>query len=393
MSAQVRDIQSVQESAAHQQIAHNNKKGRAGSFHGTPILPKDPSSSSIILNALEEAPAAASERRQTEISQRRVEARSGNLLRNKEEIKEIVKKIPKLNNKKQLDTLIKEVLSHTDLTREAILIRLDLEFKDISFKYLALAHTEYQLDQALKKAIAENNTRVVNKLTNALFHVRRASSYLLAISKKRDILAGINIAEISDKFDSNLGLDNTEELIGFYRDSVLDYKTLSIAYTKILDKYGAERFFVGIDFLLQALGADMGAKGSSISSNNLEAIIKDIEQLRGLRFIYKELHESITKVKKVTLLDIHNICHDVMKELLIIQKRRSVDDRFLPNLAAKAEIYRNDQKVHFFNRTVNLIKLLPEKYFMDSKSRHQIIEDMQEALDDAVYSLEEETSL
>lgn len=392
MSAQVREVRSAQEAAAHQHKLIDNKKLHAGFFKSIRIFTKSTSDGSMILNALEEAGSAVSGRRQTDISKRKIVARRSNLLKNKEEIEEIVKKVPKLNKNKQLDTLIKEILSHTNLTREVILNRLDQEFKDISFKYLALAHTEHKLDQALKQAIAENNNRVVNKLTNALFEVRRALSYLLSKSKKRDILVGINIAEISDKFDSNLGLDDTENLIGFYRDSVLDYKTLSVAYVKILEKYGTERFFVGIDYLLQALGADMGAKGSSIHSNNLEAIIKDIEQLRGLRFIYKNLHESITRVKKMTLLVIHVVCHDVMKELLIIQKRRSVDDKFLPNIAAKAEIYRNDQKVHFFNRIVNLIKLLPEKYFMDSKSREQILEGLQETLDDAVYSLEEESS-
>ena len=388
----IREAQSIQEVVSHQQIQLQRKSIFNGSFKNIRILPKDPTGRSIILDAIEEAGAAFAGRRHTEISKRKIEARRANLLKTKEEILDIVKKVPKLNKNKQLDTLIKEILSHTDLTREVILNRLDSQFKDISFKYLALAHTEYKLDLALKQAIAENNNRVVNKLTNALFHVRRALNYLLTTSKRRDILAGINIAEISDKFDSNLGLDNTEELIGFYRDSVLDYKTLSVAYVKILEKYGTERFFVGVDYLLQALGADMGAKGSSITTNNLEAIIKDIEQLRGLRFIYKNLYESITRVKKMTLLAIHVLCHDVMKELLIIQKRRSVDDRFLPNIAAKAEIYRNDQKVHFFNRIVSLIKLLPEKYFMDSKSRYQILEDMQEALDDAVYALEEESS-
>jgi type III secretion protein W len=388
----VREAQIVQHVEQLQKTQQQKKNEFIGSFKSIRILPRDASHHSIILNALEEAGAIHSDRRQTEISKRKIEARRGNLLQTQEDMRDIVQKVPKLNKNKQLDTLIKEILSHTDLTRDVILKRLDTLFKDVSFKYLALAHTEYKLEMALEQAIAEGNNRVANKLTNALFHVRRALSYLLKTSKKRDILAGINIAEISDKFDTNLGLDDAENLIGFYRDAVLDYKTLSVAYQKLLEKYGPERFFVGIDYLLQALGSDMGAKGSSISMINLEAILKDIEQLRSLRFIYKNVHESITKVKKMSLLKIHELCHDVIKKVLVIQKRRSVDSGFLTNIAAGAEIYRNDQKVHFYNRIVALIKQLPEKIFMDSKSRVQILDDMQDTLDDAVFALEEEGS-
>ncbi len=385
----VRESHAVEAIAAHHQSQLKKKHEFIGSFNGIKILTKDVSNGSIILDAMEEIGSSMSERRHTELSKRKIQARRGNLLKTKEEIKSIVQKVPTLNKNKQLDTLIKEILSHTDLTHDVILNRLNSLFKDISFKYLALAHTEHKLEIALKQAIAENNNRVANKLTNALFYVRRALRYLLKSSNKRDILAGINIAEISDKFDSNLGLDDTENLIGFYRDAVIDYKTLTIAYQKLLDKYGSLRFFVGIDYLLQALGADMSAKGSSISKVNLIAILSDIEQLRSLRFIYKNVHESITKVKKMTLLKIHDLCHDVIKKLLIIQKRRSVDSRFLVDIATSAEIYRNDQKVHFYNRIVFLIKELPEKIFMDSKSRSQILEDMQETLDDAVFALEE----
>jgi type III secretion system TyeA family effector delivery regulator len=94
----------------------------------------------------------------------------------------------------------------------------------------------------------------------------------------------------------------------------------------------------------------------------------------------------------MSLLKIHELCHDVIKKVLVIQKRRSVDSGFLTNIAAGAEIYRNDQKVHFYNRIVALIKQLPEKIFMDSKSRTQILDDMQDTLDDAVFALEEEGS-
>lgn len=385
----VRQSQAVTNEVQAQQTQLNKKRLFDGTFKGIRIMPKTADNVSLIMNALEEVGSSHSEKRQSDINKRKVEAKRGNLLKTQEEIEEIVQKVPKLNKNRQLDTLIKEILSHTDLNKEVILKRLDSFFKDVSFKYLALANTEYKLEKALQQAIKDNNNRVANKLNNALFHVRQALGYLLKNSKKRDILAGINIAEVSDQFDS-FGLDDAENLIGFYRDAVLDYKTLSVAYQKLLEKYGIAGFFVGIDFLLQALGSDMGAKGSSISTVNLEAILKDIEQLRGLRFIYKNIHDSITKVKKMSLLKIHELCHDVIKKVLVIQKRRSVEKQFLPDMAAAAEIYRNDQKVDFYNRIVSLIKQIPEKIFMDSKSREQILDDMQDTLDDAIFSLEEE---
>jgi type III secretion system YopN/LcrE/InvE/MxiC family regulator len=264
----IQEAQAIQDTAARHQTQLRKKQQFIGSFKGIHVLPKSENKSSFLLNALEEIGASHSERRHTELAKRKVQARRENLIKYKEEMQDIVKKVPTLNKSGKLDTLVKEILSHTDLTHDVILRRLDAQYKDVSFKYLALGHIEHKLEKALQRAVSENNSRVIIKLTNALHHVRRASNYLLRSSKKRDILAGINIAEISDQFESNLGLDDAENLIGFYRDSVLDYKTLSVAYGKILEKYGVERFFVGIDYLLQALGSDMGAKGSSISLLN-----------------------------------------------------------------------------------------------------------------------------
>ncbi len=345
---------------------------------------------SMLLQAAEEAGFAASERRHKDLFERKVQARGHNLLKSQEEIEEIVKKAPKINKNRQLETLLKEILSHTNLTHDAILKKLNKTYKDVSFKYIALQHLHNKLEKALQRAIQTNNIRLANKLTGCLHHIRLALNAILKSTSKRDLLAGLNVMQIAEEFNMSSGLDDTENLVSFYRDAVLDYKSLSLAYQKLLDKYGVERFFVGIDYLLQALGSDLGSKGSSINPNNLKAIIHDIEQLRTLKQVYQGLHQALKNIKRLSLVKTHTLCHDVIKKLLIIQKRRSVDNKFLTDIAASAEIYRSDQKIHLFNRVVSLIRELPEKIFMDNKSRDQILEDLQETMDDLIFELEDE---
>lgn len=347
---------------------------------------------SLIMQAAEEAGFAAGERRHKHLHERKIKARRHNLLKTKEEIDEIIRKVPKINRNRQLETLLKEILSHTRLTHDVILKKLNQTYKDVSFKYIALEHLKNKLEKALQMATQSNNIRLANKLAGCLHHIRLALNAILRSTNKRDILAGINVAEIAEGFELAMSLDETENLISFYRDAVLDYKTLSVAYQKLLAKYGIERFFLGIDYLLQALGSDMSSKGSSISHSNLQAIVQDIEQLRTLKYIYKGLHRSIKNIKRISLSKTHGLCHNVIKKLLIIQKRRSVDGRFLTDIASACEIYRSNQKIHLFNHVLGLIRVLPEKIFMDSKSRGQILDDLQETMDDLIFELEDETS-
>ena len=78
---------------------------------------------------------------------------------------------------------------------------------------------------------------------------------------------------------------------------MLDYKGLSDAFESLSEQYSPEKMTQAIKYLLDALGADLVAGGSSIEKSKLNAIREDIYRLQVLTGLLEECDALLEKLR------------------------------------------------------------------------------------------------
>ncbi len=112
---------------------------------------------------------------------------------------------------------------------------------------------------------------------------------------EREIKSGRNIASESREF-SEQGLGSPTALRDTYRDLTGNPRDPHTLFNELFSTYSYEKMKTAIDFFLHSLGADLKAKGPSISRAELTKLVADARTLQAILGVYRFFKERMPAI-------------------------------------------------------------------------------------------------
>ena len=242
------------------------------------------SETSVVADALEElSQGIASERESHELKDRKPSDKKGSWT----DISGLEQYTSFLNSLTDLDVKKYEAASSSH-NLEHLLSRDDIKNDDITQRFLGLLHL-------LVKVRAQNQ----EKSTEA--NVILEKSLILELNELESnhgdlIRASINIAPYQSLV---AGIDQDPKLLrALYKETILDFKSLSDAYVTIFSRFQGSDFKLGLNYLLKAVGADLNALLPSKDSAFLARVIEDLFTLKILNGIHDRCLDVMVRLTK-----------------------------------------------------------------------------------------------
>jgi type III secretion protein W len=170
-----------------------------------------------------------------------------------------------------------------------------------------------------------------------------------------------------------------------YQHSTIDFPDPVDMLAHIVEKFGPEGFDRGIEFLNQALAADLALERPSREKSSLETVSTQLGQVRtlnGIRALGQKLVERWLKVhgqKRSQLTDM-----DFLNFVLEGRKQTYPPTSLADALVRKAQPEDIEKEVLFRQDLLNALKSLSFQTFEDSEKRSRFLNAVQDALDLAV---------
>ncbi|MEE4377498.1 MAG: type III secretion system gatekeeper subunit SctW [Candidatus Competibacteraceae bacterium] len=247
------------------------------------LKPKD--ASSLLADALEELTSELSEDKEKELAKRDVEeGKESDMLERLMKLNEIEEMVNSLHDlrKNDLERALKALLRMKDSNPRQLRERARQEFKEPAHQFAALSALVSTLrKQGAPKEQLENAEKALQQLLD---------------EDGPAVRAGINVSSAAAKSAGDQ-LGDIQGLRDTYRDAVLDYQGIGEAFKSLSEKYGAAELPKAIDFMLNALGADMAADGASIEKSKLNAIRDDMYRLQTLAGMLESCNALVDKMR------------------------------------------------------------------------------------------------
>ena len=202
------------------------------------------------------------------------------------------------------------------------------------------------------------------------------------------ITAGRNISRVAADAE-RAGVGQTQTLRNMYREVVAECDDIAGAYARITKEHPSKSIEEAIDFMLRALGADLGATDHSAEPARLKHIVDDMYQLKALASVKAQCAALATRIDART-----NAGNDT--EAVLMQALVAAPDQAWRGAEAFEHIpgalgaQRTSDAVYALNGFKTLVRALPEKALGgDAAKRERVITAVQEALDGAIEAEED----
>ncbi|MDR3211652.1 MAG: type III secretion system gatekeeper subunit SctW [Planctomycetota bacterium] len=190
-----------------------------------------------------------------------------------------------------------------------------------------------------------------------------------------EIQAGYNVG----------GVAGPEDGKDCYRRTILGRDNITTLLDDILERYGTNDFVKTVEFLRQAVGADLSAARPSIDKRELESMNNDLYQLRALANFTNDFTSQIDQLReKRGKTPLPAAGMETLRLLCRAKDQRLV---MLDNLAGTLELEGKSDPtydVQALTRTLWLAQQLPPKLFGEAESRERLLVAGQKILDRAI---------
>ncbi|WDE02810.1 type III secretion system gatekeeper subunit SctW [Thalassomonas viridans] len=189
------------------------------------------------------------------------------------------------------------------------------------------------------------------------------------------IRAGFNVADTAVLYSGKEGSEKSSgELVNGYQDTVLDYGGVASTFSKIIEEHGEEKFPMALDFLRQALGADLAAQNSSVAKERLEAIIGDIKDIFTLKTLLDMSNTLVNRLQNDYGEARAKIGQELMGGMLKLTEAKWVSQRDMSSLAQDMDIKQLATEIYFGHRISAIFAKLPPTVFADDNTRNALLE-------------------
>ncbi len=329
-----------------------------------------PTPQSILADAMEELTFSFSEVSQKkEISERNL--RSGVKSFAMEQAEKYMEKVPDLDQDGALKKWVEDLKQMPQsASPKALMQRAQERFKDPSHAFLALS-----LAVDLLEHEAPDSELAVNaKQAKELFYEQHAEA----------IDAGINISREANNV-KHAGLGNPQQLRDAYRDVVLDYGSIAIAYERIIAEFPGKPLPQAISFLMASLSADIHAsQRDSSRSVKLQGIVNDLYQVKQLNTMHKSCENLLQR------------CHDryaskapadhglVDRTLAFVIELKDAEwqgSKVIDKALSYTGLKEREASIYFLQGFKEIARLIPMKVFSDNNQRERMLESVQQRID------------
>lgn len=325
------------------------------------------SEKSLFTSALEEMSFARAERKEKDLSKRKISDTPQEKQRALGLALAHLENTDELHDEKQLKPFLIELMRQAELSEDELGRLSEEHFSDSTQRFIALTYAREQLlsktDSPTIKLLS-----TINKVLDGLIEQEGVG-----------IRAGLNIAPITQEY-AGQSLQSVPELRKFYQDSVLDYGNLASTYRKIIERYGSAQYSQSVSFLISALGADLASEGPSVPKERLRLVVDDLFKLQSLCSLEDECQELLNQLHRVYVQLSFPEKAQLMGGLLELLDEKWMDagkvEKLLPSLSIKDEA-----AIFFLQGFKEMVRLLPHKTYQDQFERDKLLGCIQECLD------------
>ena len=225
-----------------------------------------------------------------------------------------------------------------------------------------------------------------------------------------EIAAGNNISPVLNEFVSTRP-DDAGDVREGYRRAVFDYKTPADAYRFIatnLAKFTGEgatsgpvsaadgenfeqRLGVALDFLANALAADLAATKPSGEPSHLREVVDGLQQVRFLGNAHESCRGLLTKFHNSTRESVPVAPFRLMTAMLDAAKGERVSENEFTRLAMDFNVPPLEPSINFMTQFRDIVRNLPPRAYEKPEARERVLDAMQKAIDQFID--EEEVAL
>lgn len=236
-----------------------------------------------ILHAAEELSFKAAELRSTDLSKKKVKDKVAEALKTEESTFDYIDSVNGTEKADEITRTANMLSNQTFLNQQELKNFLQFNLKDISDQFAALVLAKKLITGELQLA---GTKKLINNLINQFID-----------KQSPEIKSGINIYETAKQYEGK-SLGNLQNLRNFYRDTILNYKSLSVAYKEIIANYGDQKIQNAIAFLLQGLGVELKINSASLEKFKLRQILDDLKKLKILNTLMEQVGLLFSRVIK-----------------------------------------------------------------------------------------------
>ncbi|MFI5333990.1 MAG: type III secretion system gatekeeper subunit SctW [Chlamydiales bacterium] len=262
----------------------------------------------------------------------------------------------------------------------------DKETKESVHKKLLESYTDLSLaDEALDFLIETSD----GDLNRAVREVKEE----ITTQYGREIRAGKNIAAQAREF-STKGLGSPTALRDIYRDIIGNPRDALTLFEQLTSAFSFEKMKVVIEFVLHSLGADLKAKGSSISRAELHRLLTEARSLQAIlgvfRFFVTRMNIIGSLFKKNGLAPSPRINFETLAKVFMkyLQERYPASEKVL-QLAAQLGISEEIAQVIIFTQMRDAVRQVAPKLYRTPQQRQDVLMSFIEALEDLEEKMEE----
>ena len=333
-----------------------------GEWNGLSVtIADDPAS--LLADAMEEMSFGASEKVEKDISDRKKKKTGHDHdagIRHVEALEEVEEKLRK-NMAEQLAKLLAAVRASGG--NPARFLEALADFTDPTERHVALAWLETELENvpSLRALATRERER-------------------LEAEEAQAVQAGYNIADVDAA-----AAGGEAEGRAAYRRTILGHGGVGPMLEDILARHGSDDFSGTVEFLRQAVAADLSAAIPSTDKRELEALNNDLYHLRALANFTREFGDGITKLRaeggkalleKAGLETMRLLCKAKEERLVMLDGLKTI----LKLEGSRDPVY----DVRALTQTQQLAHKLPAKLFSDEDARQRLLAAGQKLLDAAI---------
>ena len=360
MDAQLQTVNTLsqQTNAAHTTSSHG--AGPKVSHQGVVLQIKSMASS--IADIAEEASLAVSEKVTEKSLDKRGVLSEVRKTAAMERAENYLKNVADAEKKEKLNQYLIDLHKHGTSGGEALKQWLSDFSSNHSEGYSALEVIKQTAEKSGNKALAMNALQLQQGLMEKHGEHIRASFNII------DTTALFNGENSDEKLDSSSGLINA------YQDTVLDYGGVARTFRKVIEAHGEGKFPQALDFLRQALGADLSSQNSSVAKEKLEAIISDIKDIFTLKTLLDMSNSLISRLQNNYGEAKSQRGQDLMSAVLKLTEAKWISQRDLTGLSKELDIKQLSGEVYFGHQLKAILSKVPATVFPDDNARNALLE-------------------
>lgn len=278
-------------------------------------------------------------------------------------------------NPQKLQKLLKSLLEGGKQTPGDIRKALADEFADVTDQFAALQDLREQLGRGsgnddLKQALKE--------ASDQLFEEHGS-----------DIIAGLNIAPVADRFAQG-DVEQFQALRESYREQLKADPTLGESLAKLRERFGDDKLANQIKFLVAAAGHDLDALVSSIDKEQLGTVLGDLTRLELISSMRAQAGQIVDRVDKRFHPSTKQSDWDLLQDSVELMDDKWIAASKVQSLGDRVMPMNIEGQIYLLREMNALFRNVPTKAYDDLEMRERLLDASQEALDNVIEREEDE---